>query len=177
MKLKNPIQINFKDFFLKGQFDYIKPGQTKEWILNNFPDPDGFDNDLFMSKKCNIWTYSAVELHFDHDKLFLIWCDNLECIKDSKSIKYEKWILDNLSEMTLIEVQKILNSEKVNYSVKLDNDNKNAIIKIRQSGVCLWFENQKKNDEDIDEFEDFNEFKLFAFAKSASDFDSFERNF
>ncbi len=174
MKLKNPIQINLKDFFQKGQFDCIKTGKTKEWILNNFPDPDNFDHSLFMSKKCNIWTYGALEFHFDLDELFLIWCDNLPYLKNSKSIKYEKWILEDLSKMTLLEVQKILNSEKSNYSVKLDKDSKNAIIKIKQSEVGLWFENLTETEEELP---DFNEFKLIAFEKSSIDYDCFDKKF
>ena len=41
MQLPRPISIDMLDFLHDGRFDCIEPGQTKEWILNNFPDPDG----------------------------------------------------------------------------------------------------------------------------------------
>ena len=41
MQLPRPISIDMLDFLRDGRFDCIEPGQTKEWILNNFPDPDG----------------------------------------------------------------------------------------------------------------------------------------
>ena len=40
MKLKTPIEIDFLGFFKTGKFDCLKLGQSKEWILNNFPNPD-----------------------------------------------------------------------------------------------------------------------------------------
>ena len=42
MEYKNKIKVSIKDFFLDGKFDFIEIGQSKEWILNNFPKPDDF---------------------------------------------------------------------------------------------------------------------------------------
>jgi len=167
--MKNPIKINLKDFFLKGQFDIIKVGQTKEWILNTFIEPD---DDSDMGNDFSIIRYGWIELHFDRDKLFLIWCDSLPDIKNSNLIKYDKWILTRLSEMTFEETQKTLNLESVNYLVKFDTESKNVIIKIKYSGINLWFnpETEKLN-------KDFNKYQLFAFGKSDIDYDNFERGF
>ncbi|EHH6118450.1 hypothetical protein J8O47_002069 [Listeria monocytogenes] len=44
MKLNKPVEIEMETFIQKGEFDCIKIGQTKEWILNNFPDPDSISN-------------------------------------------------------------------------------------------------------------------------------------
>lgn len=39
MILKEPIEIDFVEFFKTGKFDHLKLGQTKDWILTHFPDP------------------------------------------------------------------------------------------------------------------------------------------
>ncbi|MDH7447604.1 hypothetical protein [Aquimarina sp. 2201CG14-23] len=169
MKINNPIHIHLKDFFLKEQFDIIKVGQTKEWILNNFPEPD---DDTDMGNGFSIIRYGWIELHFDLDKLFLIWCDSLPYIEDSDRIKYDKWMLTNLDELTLEQTQKRLNSESVNYLVKFNTEERHVIVKIKYSGVKLWFhpETEKMNDET-------NKYKLFAFGKSEEDYDNFNRGF
>ena len=165
----NPIQINLRDFFLKGQFDSVKIGQTKDYIINNFAQPD---DDSDMGYNMRIFSYGCIEFHFEFDVLFLIWCDNLTYLKNTKSIKFDKWIIKDLAKMTLPNVLKILNSEKSNYSVKFDEKLKNAIIKIKPSNVNLWFEPMKEeNDENP------NNYKLIAFGLSDKDYDSFENNF
>lgn len=68
MQLPRPINIDMLDFLRDGRFDCIEPGQTKEWILNNFPDPDG---------KCriadDIWLYGNIEFHFGGGELVHIF--------------------------------------------------------------------------------------------------------
>ena len=62
MKFNQTIEINFKSFFLEGNFDCIRIGENKEWILNNFPDPDNFND---MNYSMSIWTYGSIEFHFN----------------------------------------------------------------------------------------------------------------
>ena len=62
MKLETKINIDILDFIKNGKFDYIKLGQTKEWILNNFPDPD------ILDFKYNIWTYGNIEFHWNEKR-------------------------------------------------------------------------------------------------------------
>lgn len=169
MKQKVPIHINLKDFFLKETFDIIKVGQTKKWILANFPEPD---DDTNMGNDFSIMRYGWIELHFDRDTLFLIWCDSLPFIKNNDRIIYNKWIVDDLEKMTLEETQKILNTEKANYLIKFDTDHQHCILKIKPSGVKLWF---KQNINEVDN--QVNDFKLFAFGKSQKDYDTFEIGF
>jgi len=58
MVLSHPITINLLTFFKTGKFDYLKLGKTKEWILNNFPDPDGdFEKEEYLKNHVNIWQY------------------------------------------------------------------------------------------------------------------------
>ncbi len=164
MKINHPVDIHIKDFFLEGTFDFIKPGQTKTWILQNFPDPD---DESDMGNSLSIWRYGCIEFHFDHDKLYLIWCDNLSYLRSNKSLKLDKWILDNLKELNLPYVQSKLNSENVTYSVNFDKKLNNSIIRIKKSRVKLWFEC-----DDEEKADDPNNFTLVAFGLSDPDYDS-----
>ncbi len=137
------VEIDFFEFFKNGIFDYIKIGKTKEWILNNFPNPDGFYNyggTNLLSDKCSIWKYGAIEFHFDRNELYFIWCDNLPNLKDTSNIKLKKWFLDDLSKLTLSFVLSILNTEQMNYKITFDSDLKNSVIYIEKSNVELWFQ-------------------------------------
>lgn len=70
MDIKDKIKIDFLEFFKFGKFDFIKLGQTKEWILNNFPEPDSrFDSEM-LKNGCDIWTYGDIEFHFTGQELF-----------------------------------------------------------------------------------------------------------
>ena len=93
MKLNNFIEIDILDFFKTGKFDYLKLGHSKEWILNNFPDPDdfGMGENLLTAK---IWFYGNIELHFDKSELFLIFSENINDLNGGQFLKLNKWILD-----------------------------------------------------------------------------------
>ena len=168
MKINHTINIDIKDFLLNGKFDLIQTGQTKEWIVNNFLKPV---RDAQMGNNLSICTFSTIEFHFDGDKLYLIWCDNLS-IRSNKYLKFDKWILKNLAKLTFRYVTAILNNEKANYTVKFDKQLQNVVLKIKNSSVCLWFENI--NDDKID---DPNGYKLVAFGLSDKEYDTFEIDF
>lgn len=99
MKLSDTIKIDLLEFFKTGKFDYLKLGLTKEWIINNFPDPDG------MSKSCYkhpIWRYGNIELHFHDDQtLFLIYSDYIDTLDGGKSLRLNKWILEEPEKLTM----------------------------------------------------------------------------
>ncbi len=134
--MKNKIEINFKKFFLNGEFEYIKLGATKEWIKNNFPEPD----DIWNKNKFSIWRYNGIEFHFENEKLFLIFCDYLENIISNENINIDKWFLEDDNDLTTICVTKILLNEKVNFKVLNDKKLDTIKIIIEQSGVELHFE-------------------------------------
>ena len=69
-------------------------------------------------------------------------------------------------------IYKIFSDEFVNFSIRFDNNLNNAVLKIRKSGVELWFENTSENDMCIP-----SEYQLVAIGLSHHDFDIFERNF
>ena len=101
-----------EDFIKNGKFDYIQIGQSKEWILNNFPDPDGY---FSMSYKDSIWKYGTIEFHFSENQLFMIFCEQLS-LPDENGIKINKWIFDR-RPLTMLECIRILNDERLSFSL------------------------------------------------------------
>ena len=158
--MRTQIEINLLDFFRDAKFDCIKTGQTKEWILNNFTEPDAFNlhSKLFMSTECNIWTYGSIEFHFNQEgELFLIYSEYLDEFDIGEDLKLEKWILNDYSALTLSYTLIELNKQNINYC-KSDDSFEGVKLKL-ESGVELSFTNG--SDEKI---EDPNELHLNNFS-------------
>lgn len=146
MELKQPITIDMKAFLLEGKFDCIQMGQTKEWIKHNFPDPD---SDNYMGHHLSIWLYGGIEFHFDHEQLYMIWCDNLRFMDRCKTLRVNKWLFHNLDELTLGLAQNQLNHEYCSYRVMFDRELKTTGLQIQKSRVSLWFEQEECSSEYI----------------------------
>lgn len=141
MQLKHKITINFLEFFKTGKFDCLKLGQTKEYILNNFPDPDG-SPDHFMQthKNGDIWCYGKIELHFDaENRLFLIFSDYIDTLTGGNNLILEKWILETPQELNLINVIKHLNKENIDFEKRIEKTLGQIKIKLLKSNVNLSF--------------------------------------
>ena len=167
--MTQPIHIDLKQFILEGKFANVTMGQNKS-VINECFLPAISDNE--MGNNLSISLYQGIEFHFDGDMLFTIWCDNLAYIKNTKKLIFNKWIVDDLDRMSLVYAIKIFSDEFVNFSIRFDNNLNNAVLKIRKSGVELWFENTSENDMCIP-----SEYQLVAIGLSHHDFDIFERNF
>lgn len=136
MKLPIKIEIDVLDFLKRAKFDCIKLGQSKELILNNFPDPDNFC-DAFMGSRINIWNYGDIEFHFDKaNSLFLIYSDYLEELDAGEYLQVNKWILNDYSKLCLKNVLTELNKEGIDYCKSTQN--LSVILKLK-SGVELGF--------------------------------------
>lgn len=160
MKLSSPIEIDFLEFFKTGKFDYLKLGQTKEWILNNFPDPDGdfSKEELIKGKDFNIWTYGDIELHFENQILYLIYSDYWYEWKlgGGDHLKLNKWIFDDISKLTLRFVFDALNTQNIDFKKKTDSL---GVLLRLNSGVEMTFENIN----DIENL-DTNDFHVSSFC-------------
>ena len=151
MKLDNKIEISIFDFFKYGKFDYITLEQTKEWILNNFPDPDSQSK----YKWGDIWQYGNIEFTFSENKLVSIFSDKFDNFNGGDNLLIDNWILDE-KDSNLIHILKILNENNIDYKKKTFNSDN---IKITlESGVTLCFYN-------LDEMENtnINAYKMIAF--------------
>ena len=137
MKLNFPIEISMEDFVKKGKFDCIQIGQSKEWIINNFPDPDyGYS----MSYKDTIWCYGSFQFFFAKNQLASIFCENL-ALDVPESLKIDKWIF-NLP-VTLLKFIEILNNDYVDFNLEHHNPkhglSSRVTITIASSKVKLDF--------------------------------------
>lgn len=140
MQLKHKITINFLEFFKTGKFDCLKLGQTKEYILNNFPDPDCFNEGIEFLNHGSIWTYGNIELHFDaENRLFLIFSDYINTLTGGNNLILEKWILETPQELNLINVIKHLNKENIDFEKRIEKTLGQIKIKLLKSNVNLSF--------------------------------------
>lgn len=150
MKLDNKIKVDFKDFFLKGEFDFLKIGKTKEWIIHNFPDPDFFEEINDEVYRSSIWTYGQIELHFNGDELFMIFSDYIDELDGGEYLMLDKWFLIDPDHLKLKDVLTILNQEHIEYCKK---NVMAELIKIElPSGVNLGFSLNELDNETDDEF-------------------------
>lgn len=170
MKLSDPIKIDLLEFFKTGKFDYLKLGQSKEWIVNNFADPDNSDHNNYGDP---IWRYGNIELHFrDDEMLFLIYSDYIDTLEGGPSLILDKWILNEPENLTLEFVIRHLNKERISFKLEHKTFSQGfvvASIELLESKVLLGFA-PEETENDIDEFlarcktEDSNTFKLVSFS-------------
>ncbi len=152
MIVTKPIDIDLMTFIKTGKFDCIKLGQTKEWIINNFPDPDDMYTDNYNSP---IWFYGDIEFHFnDNNKVFLIYSDRIDSLSGGQSLQLHKWIFDKPQELTIQNVTTHLAKERIDYQLKygtLLNGFTSAGIEILASGVTMGF-SFPEGEEDYDQY-------------------------
>jgi len=171
MKLQTKIPIDFKDFFKSGKFDFIKIGKTKDWILNNFPDPDFLKQNPEI-RNSPIWNYGNLEFHFHQDTLFMIFSDDIKELNGGESLELNKWFLDETSELTLINIIKKLIDEKINFDKKSNVIVHPSVQLKLESGVTLAFIVNEKDNENYDDYlkrcelTNENEFELYSFNLS-----------
>lgn len=147
MKLPQKIEIYLKDFLIKGKFDHLKLGKTKEWVLNNFPDPDGFPNSI----KDNIWQYGSFELYYTDNKLHQIYTDYIDDLNGGDSLKIDKWIFEKSDQLTL----SYLISQFNQYHIDFQKTTNCQIVTLKlSSGVRLGFSLEEKTDESIQEYDE-----------------------
>ncbi len=151
------VVVDLKRFLLRGEFDCLKLGQSKEWILENFVKPDKKYTD--KQSGISILSYGSVELHFKDNVLFMIYSDAwFDVFLNAKNIKYKKWIFKNISQLTLGFITGVLNDKKINYSVEFDKKLNSVTIYISQSAVSLCF-GEFENDKLVP-----NDYKMSAFC-------------
>lgn len=161
MELNKKVIIDFYEFFSEGKFDFLSLGKCKEWVLNNFPDPDGYVENKAVFND-NIWTYGNIELHFNEDKLFLIYSDYIDELDGGDSLELKKWILEENADKSMINIIQHLNSKQIDYAKKTNKDLQMVTLTL-QSNIILYF--YPENDEDKSEKNnDQNQYQLTAFA-------------
>lgn len=120
MKFQTKVKINFLDFIKKGKFGNIQLGQTKHWILNNFPDPDDFGIGTTL-EDAKIWRYGNIEFHFEGNNLFLIFSDYLRELDGGSKLNLDKWIFKNYEKLNLTYVSTQLNLQEIDYCKSIEH--------------------------------------------------------
>jgi hypothetical protein len=171
MKLTYKIPIDLLEFIKSGRFDYIKLGQTKEWILNNFPDPDGFAESPEVSRH-PIWQYGNIKFHFTQDQLTLIYSDYIDTLDGGESLELYEWIFTEPRKLTLAYVTAQLNQQRISFTTKhqTQGDTSGASLTILESNVTLGFAPAEHVDEPLSDLlerhrtEDSNLFRLCSLS-------------
>lgn len=117
MKLNHKIQVDILEVFKSGKFEFIKPGQTKEWILNNFPDPDDFEAGKTLPT-ADLWSYGDIDFYFHGGHLTQIFTDDIDTLDGGEKITIKKWILDKPNTLSVQFVIQNLISTRVSFLVK-----------------------------------------------------------
>lgn len=155
------MKISIRQFFIKGSFGEVTPGQTKEDILSFFPAPD---DESDVSKDLSIWRYGNIEFHFENNVLFLIFCDYIDIMTGGKSLKLSKWFLSEYEKLDIISVIKEFNLNRMNFKLTHDGQEPAEIKLTLESGVVLHFRALDDNTND-----NINRYHLTAFALSGRD--------
>ncbi len=143
MKLPHPISVSLLEFFRTGRFDCLSLGETKEWILHNFPDPDVGDVPGH-GRRTSIWGYGAIELHFEGEELWMIYSDHLDRLVAGSGIALDPWLLATPGDCTLARITQAL----IDHGLALDIQPRprSVEVEIRDSGVRLFFEEAEDGD-------------------------------
>ncbi len=169
MRLKEKLVIDFKQFFKFGKFDFIKLGKTKEWVIHNFPDPDGYLDHSSVFKD-DIWRYGNIEFHFHQEELFLIYSDYVDTLAGGDSLELEKWFLSKPTQFDLLCVMRFLNEERVDFAKKTSTAIPSSVVLELTSGVDLGFALEEEEEEDYlaycnrSKSEDQSKFRLISFS-------------
>ena len=145
MKINHKIEIDLLDFVKTGKFDYLKIGQTRAFILENFPNPDGFeDGENWRNGDFEIFTYGDFELHFSNDILYLIFADFEGLIEQGESLSFiNKWIFKkNTSQLNLRYVIGELLNSKIDFTTSRKDELFSIILKTT-GNVEIHFESDE----------------------------------
>ncbi|MEP3890401.1 MAG: hypothetical protein ABJN69_08025 [Hellea sp.] len=148
MKSITSAQIDILAFVKDGTFDVLKTGQTRDWVLGNFPLPDDFDNgESYRHGEFEIFNYGDFELHFSHDILFLIFADYEGQLESGKSLRLtQKWIFErDTSELSLPYVMQALKDEGIGFEAEKNDSLFSLTLKL-DSKVELHFESDESYD-------------------------------
>lgn len=139
MEIRHKIDIDLLQFFKTGEFDFIKIGQSKEWIRNNFPEPDDFGLGSSLDKS-TIWRYGSIEFHFQSDKLISIFSDHIKSLSGGKNIHLNKWILSNLENLEFHQFVSELLNEEIDFDLRHLKNTNQIGVKLPSSNIEIRFD-------------------------------------
>lgn len=142
MEINHKIELNMFEFLTNGKFDCIELGQSQEWILNHFPEPDNHDRRYLIGS--NIWLYGKIEFHFSDNRLYQIFSDHLQSdymgrkFHAGEHFTVKTWIFKQPKKLTLDYVMRKFVKLNIDFEKQT---NPYSIDLILKSGVKLIFQN------------------------------------
>ena len=153
MRLQHKIEIDLLDVFKTGNFDCVKIGKTKEWILNNFPAPDDYEagNSFDLA---GFWRYGNIEFYFDEDRLSQISTNYIDTLDGGEGLHIKKWIFAEPEKLTLQYVLQHLIKERIGFQVryKIGTYLCHTTIGLLDAGVDLIFQPIEEEVEDVEKW-------------------------
>lgn len=146
MKFNHKIPVDMFLFITQGKFDCIELGQTQEWILNNFPDPDNYDGKSLLGSE--IWLYGKIEFHFYDKKLEQIFSDHFQTdylgkkFNAGDDILIKPWIFKSPKKLTLDFVMRKFVKLNIDFEKHTTSHSIDLVLK---SGVKLIFQNPNES--------------------------------
>ena len=136
-KLFDKIAIDFEDFVLRGKFDYVELGMTRDQILQVLPRPEL--SDKLAIEHSTIWRYGELELFFDpaSGRLTRIFSDYVSTLDGGETFDVSTWILSERLELS--SFLDVLNQAQVDYQVTHSPALEASVVEISDSGVELSF--------------------------------------
>jgi hypothetical protein len=110
------IEIDILNVFKTGVFHNLKGGETREWIMYNFVEPD-YVVDGETWKDSNFWRYGNIDFFLEDDKLKEICVRSLNPLIGGKSFKINKWIIKEPEKLTVKFVIEKLLSERIDFTI------------------------------------------------------------
>lgn len=142
MKLNHKIKINLVEFIKTGKFDYVTLGKTKDWMTNNFPEPDFKHH---FNKSTTLWGFGNIEIYFTNNEVSFINLRNIHSLVSGSHIELDKSIFENSNENTLSVIQNKINEFEIDYQIKHLPKLEQVIINITKSNVELGFGTYEDN--------------------------------
>lgn len=142
MKINHKIKIDLLKVFKTGKFDFIKIGHTKEWILNNFPEPDDYYGTGTTLESSEYWRYGNIEFQFSQDELTQISTQYIDSLDAGHNFLIEKWILEHPDKLSVQFVIQSLLDQRIGFQVKHSSGEYlcQTSIGIMDSGIHLNFQ-------------------------------------
>ena len=110
------IEIDLLNVFKTGVFYNLKLGATREWMLNNFVEPDDVVGGETW-KDSNFWKYGKIDFFLEDDKLKEICVRWLDPLIVGKSFKIKKWIFKEPEKLTVKFVIEKLLFERIDFTI------------------------------------------------------------
>jgi hypothetical protein len=125
----------------------LEIGQSKDWILRNFADPDDWDGSP-LDYQAKIWLYGNIELHFSGELLKFVFSDYIQSLDGGPSLMLRKWIFEKPELLTLSFVIERLLTDEIDFQILHHQlrSLRQITLQLPQSGVKWLFDPVKEGD-------------------------------